>query len=82
MTDNIIQFPNPDEFNEEEKGEVMARITVYENGSVGCWVSDEIETVEEKTWLKACVSDGVYGIHSIIHQGSEGIGPIIEKELE
>jgi len=83
MDDNIIYFPNPDEYDEDgEKGEVMARISVYENGPVGCWVSDEIDNAESKTWLKACISDGVYGIHSVIHQNDEGSGPIVEKDYD
>lgn len=81
MTDNIIQFPNKDEYVEEDKGEVMARITIYENGMVGCWLSDDIDSPESATWLKACIIDGVFGMHQIIHIDPDN-KDVIEKELD
>lgn len=83
MTDNIIPFPNPDEYKEEGKGEVMARVTVYEDGSTSAWINYDVETPDQKTWLKACLMSGMYAAHTIIHQHDEvEDGPIKEKDYE
>ncbi len=82
MADNIIQFPDPNEYKEEDKGEVMAIIKVFENGSSSTWISEDIETSDQKTWLKACLFSGMYAAHTIIHLGEDGDGPIEYKEID
>lgn len=78
MTDNIIQFPNPDEVKEDEEEKfVVAKVTVYSNGDVNGWLWDGIETKEQEEWIKQSVFDGVVAIGTMITElGEEYDGEI------
>lgn len=65
MSGNVITFPS-NQSPPEDDGEIMVVITVFESGKTTAWLSDEVETDEQRDWVKSNVFDGIYSLGDMI----------------
>lgn len=73
--DNVIKFPDPDEYTgPENEPETLVRIRIMDDGTIGIWSSDVIQTEDEIDYIKILLGEGLtaaFNYFNAIDDGSE-----------